>query len=146
LATAKNCITTLELCTEKIGALILIVKQFKIRKMKFIKSIVLAFTVLIATTNIAYSQTTTTTQTTDSLKTATIKVKGITCSMDLKMISTNIEKIKGVRSCKTGKQGTTTTFEVKFKPELVKEKEIFAAIENTGSCYNPDVKPYKIKQ
>lgn len=114
--------------------------------MKFIKSFVLAFTVLTATTNIAFSQTTTTNQTTDSLKTATIKVKGITCSMDLKMISANVEKLNGVSSCKSGKQGTTTTFEVKYNPSLVTEKEIFTAVESTGSCENPNEKPYKVKQ
>jgi len=106
----------------------------------------LAFTVLTATTNIAFSQTTTTNQTTDSLKTATIKVKGITCSMDLKMISANVEKLNGVSSCKSGKQGTTTTFEVKYNPSLVTEKEIFTAVESTGSCENPNEKPYKVKQ
>lgn len=114
--------------------------------MKFIKSFVLAFTVLTATTNIAFSQTTNTNQTTDSLKTATVKVKGITCSMDLKMISANVEKLNGVSSCKSGKQGTTTTFEVKYNPALVTEKEIFAAIETTGSCENPNERPYKVKQ
>lgn len=114
--------------------------------MKFIKSFVLAFTVLTATTNIAFSQTTNTNQTTDSLKTATVKVKGITCSMDLKMISANVEKLNGVSSCKSGKQGTTTTFEVKYNPALVTEKEVFAAIESTGSCENPNERPYKIKQ
>lgn len=106
----------------------------------------MAFTVLTATTNIAFSQTTNTNQTTDSLKTATVKVKGITCSMDLKMISANVEKLNGVSSCKSGKQGTTTTFEVKYSPALVTEKEIFAAIESTGSCENPNERPYKIKQ
>lgn len=106
----------------------------------------MAFTVLTATTNIAFSQTTTTNQTTDSLKTATIKVKGITCSMDLKMISANVEKLNGVSSCKSGKQGTTTTFEVKYNPALVNEKEIFTAVESTGSCENPDERPYKVKQ
>ena len=114
--------------------------------MKFIKSFVWAVIVLIATANSAFSHTTTSYQTTDSLKTATVKVKGITCSMDLKMISANVEKLKGVSSFKAGKQGTTTTFEVKYNPALVTEKEIFAAIENTGSCENPDARPYKIKQ
>lgn len=131
---------------EFLGATILIVKQLKSEKMKFIKSFVLAIIVLTATANSAFSQTTTTNQTTDSLKTATVKVKGITCSMDLKMISANLEKVKGVSSCKAGKQGTTTTFEVKYNPASVTEKEIFAAIENTGSCENPDERPYKIKQ
>jgi copper chaperone CopZ len=114
--------------------------------MKFIKSLVLACTVLTATTNIAFSQSTNTIQQTDSVKTATVKVKGITCSMDLKMISDNVEKLKGVSSCKAVKQGTTTTFEVKYNPALVSEKEIFAAIEETGSCENPEERPYKVKQ
>ncbi|MBK8243643.1 MAG: hypothetical protein IPK88_09470 [Saprospiraceae bacterium] len=112
--------------------------------MKFIKSFVLAFIVLTATTSIAFAQSTT--QKTDSTKTVTIKVKGISCSMDLKMISANVEKLKGVSSCKAGKMGTTSSFEVKFNPALVTEKEINTAIENTGSCENPDERPYKIKQ
>lgn len=114
--------------------------------MKFIKLFAWVIIVLTATANSSFSQTTTTNQTTDSLKTASVKVKGITCSMDLKMISANVEKVKGVSSCKAGKQGTTTTFEVKYNPALVTEKEIFAAIENTGSCENPAERPYKIKQ
>jgi copper chaperone CopZ len=114
--------------------------------MKFIISFVLAIIVLTATTNSGFAQTTTSNQTTDSLKTTTVKVKGITCSMDLKMISANVEKLKGVSSFKAGKQGTTTTFEVKYNPELITEKEIFTTIENTGSCENPDERPYKIKQ
>lgn len=114
--------------------------------MKFIKLFVLAIIVLTATTSVVFSQTINTNQATDSLKTATVKVKGVTCSMDFKMISANVEKVKGVSSCKAGKQGTPTTFEIKYNPALVTEKEIFAAIENTGSCENPDERPYKIKQ
>ncbi len=112
--------------------------------MKFIKSFVLAFIVLTATTSIAFAQSTT--QKNDTTKTVTLKVKGISCSMDLKMISANVEKLKGVSSCKAGKMGTTSSFEVKFNPALVTEKEIHIAIENTGSCENPDERPYKIKQ
>lgn len=112
--------------------------------MKFIKSFVLAFIVLIATTSIAFAQSTT--QKTDSTKTVTIKVKGISCSMDLKMIVANVEKLKGVSSCKSGKMGTTSSLEVKFNPALITEKEIHTAIENTSGCENPDERPYKIKQ
>lgn len=114
--------------------------------MKFIKSFALALIVMSATSNLAFSQSTDTVQVTDSTKVATVKVKGITCSMDLKMISANVEKLMGVSSCKTGKRGTTTTFEVKYNPALVTEKEIFAAIENTGSCEDPDERPYKVKR
>lgn len=105
----------------------------------------MAIIVLTATANSAFSQTTSN-QTTDSLKTVTVKVKGITCSMDLRMISAHVEKVNGVSSCQAGKQGTTSTFEVKYNPALVTKKDIFEAIENTGSCENPDERPYKIKQ
>lgn len=112
--------------------------------MKLIKSLVVALIVFTATTNIAFAQSTT--QKTDSPKTVTIKVQGINCSMDLKMIAANVEKLKGVTSCKSIKMGTTSSFAVIFNPELTTEKEINNAIENTGSCENPNEKPYKIKQ
>lgn len=105
-----------------------------------------AFITSTASLSNAFSQTTNVTQTTDSTKTTRIKVKGINCSMDLKTISANVEKLKGVNSCKTIKQGVTATFEVKFNPAMVSEKEIYAAIENTGGCENPDERPYKVKQ
>lgn len=66
--------------------------------------------------------------------------------MDLKMIAANVEKIAGVSSCTAGKQGTTTTFEVEYDALLVAEEDIYAAIQNTGSCENPDERPYKVKQ
>ncbi len=113
--------------------------------MKLIKLFVLAFSVLLATANLAFSQTTTN-QTIDSLKTVTIKVKGITCSSDLFMISTNVEKVKGVSRCEAKNQGATTTFEVKYNPMWVNKEEISEAIKNTSSCENPDEKPYTIKQ
>lgn len=112
--------------------------------MKFVKLLILTLVVVTAKKNIALSQTASAKQATDNLKVAAVKVKGISCSMDLKMISANVEKIKGVNSCKVVKQGTTTTFDVKYDPMLVKEKEIFATIENTGSCENPDEKTYKV--
>ncbi|RTY90601.1 heavy-metal-associated domain-containing protein [Flavobacterium sp. GT3R68] len=112
--------------------------------MKFIKSLVLAFIILIVTTSIVSAQEKT--QNTDNTKTITVKVKGINCSMDLKMISANVEKLKGVSSCKSGKMGTTSSFVVTFNPLLVTEKEINKAIENTGSCENPEEKSYKVKQ
>ena len=115
-------------------------------RMRLIKSLTAAFMFLAAATEPAQSQTTASAPTTDSLKTATVKVKGITCATDLKMISANVEKVKGVNSCKAGKQGPMTTFEVRYNPALATEKDIFASIENTGSCENPNDRPYRIKQ
>lgn len=78
-------------------------------------------------------------------KISQIKVKGITCASDVKTIASNIERMKGVISCKPGKQGTTTTFEVRFDNSVVTEKEIHATIENTAGCENPQDRPYKVK-
>ncbi len=85
-------------------------------------------------------------QVSETTKSIKAKVKGITCSTDLKMISANVEKLKGVNSCKDVKAGPTTTFEIAYNPALVTEEEIYAAIQNTGSCENPDERPYKVKQ
>ena len=101
---------------------------------------------MTASVNIAFSQNANTPQQTATTTTSTIKVKGITCSKDLTMISDNIEKLKGVNSCKVAKKGATSKFKVQFNPALVTEKEIHAAIEGTGSCENPNERPYKVKQ
>ena len=114
--------------------------------MKIIKLFFLAFTMMSASANLALSQTTNNSPRTDSIKSVTVRVKGITCSMDLKMITANVEKVNGVYSCTTIKQGTTTTFEIKYSPLVTTEKEIFATIENTASCENPEERPYKIKK
>jgi copper chaperone CopZ len=113
--------------------------------MKHIRSLAVAWLLLAATADPVQSQTTASDPKSDTLKTATIKVKGITCATDLKTISANVEKVRGVSSCKPGKQGPTTSFEVRFNPSRVTEKEIFATIENTGGCENPDERPYRIK-
>jgi copper chaperone CopZ len=116
--------------------------------MKFINSFVWTVIVWTATATIALSQTTTpeSDQNANGLATASIKVKGLTCATDVKTISANVEKVQGVSSCKAGKQGPTTTFEVRYNPAIATEKDIFAAIEDTGGCENPDDRPYKIKQ
>ena len=83
---------------------------------------------------------------TDTIKAATLKVKGITCATDVKTIAGNLEKLPGVQRCKADKPGATTSFELMYNPARVSEKEIIAAIENTGGCENPNERPYKVKQ
>lgn len=114
--------------------------------MEFARSLSLAFVLLIAPTSFAYTQTETISHPTDNTITTTVKVKGITCSTDLAMISTNVMNINGVNMCQAGKQGPTSTFEISFNSLLVTEEDIFSAIENTGSCENPEERPYKVKQ
>ena len=114
--------------------------------MKFLKSFILAFVAIIATTNIAYSQSADTDQTTENLKTLSVKVKGVGCATDCKTICSNVEKLEGVSSFTTVKKGATTTFEAKYDPALVTEEQINAAIENTGGCTKPESRPYKVKE
>jgi len=80
---------------------------------------------------------------TDSI--ITIKVKGVTCSNDLKTLADNVKELRGVRDCKPGKMGPTSVFKITYDPALVSTKEIYKAIENTGGCSDPNERPYKVK-
>lgn len=113
--------------------------------MKFIKLFVLACIISTASANTVFAQDTIQTKI-DSTKTITVKVKGISCSKDLKMISTNVEKLEGVNSCEASKMGPTSSFEVKYNPALVTKEEIYSAVENTGGCSNSEDRPYKVKK
>lgn len=77
--------------------------------------------------------------------TITIKVKGVTCSADLKTLAGNVKELKGVSECKPGKMGPTSVFKITYNPALVGTKEIYKAIENTGGCSDPNDRPYKVK-
>lgn len=77
--------------------------------------------------------------------TITIKVKGVTCSNDLKTLATNVMELKGVSNCTPGKAGPTSVFKITYNPALVGTKEIYKAIEETGGCSDPDDRPYKVK-
>jgi copper chaperone CopZ len=115
--------------------------------MKLYKIFVLALIITAFTTSNAFSETNETHSISkDSSSTLLVKVKGVGCSSDLKSISNNVEKLDGVSACITKKQGATTTFEVKYNPVLVAEKDIYAAIENTAGCQAPDDRPYKVKK
>lgn len=108
--------------------------------MKNIKSILLAFFIITVTSSISSAQTT------DNVKTISVKVKGINCEEDVKTISANIAKLNGVNSCTAGTPSATTSFQVKYNAAVVTEKDIYAAVENTGGCENPEEKPYKVKK
>lgn len=116
--------------------------------MNFNKNIILIIFALIglSTTTFSQSAETESISTTDSLKTTIVKVKGITCAMDLKTISGNVEKMQGVSSFVTKRQGATSVFELTYLPTAVSENEIFETIENTPGCEDPNDRPYKIKQ
>lgn len=114
--------------------------------MNMLRYCFLVFALWIGASTGAFAQTEAAPQTADSVVTQTVKVKGITCAMDLKMIAANVEKVAGVRSCEPGNAGATTSFVIMYDPALVTEKEIYLAIENTGGCEAPDERPYKVKE
>lgn len=111
--------------------------------MKPIKSLIMLGIVILCSINSTFAQTNISPA--DSNQIVTIKVKGVTCSGDLKTIAMNVEKLTGVTQCKTGKMGATSTFEVKYNPSKVSLKAIYTAIENTQGCENPNDRPYKVK-
>ena len=113
--------------------------------MSFLKIITLAVLFCIAFIYNSTAQTTSPAAS-DTSKTIQLKVKGITCSADLKTIAANVEKLKGVYVCKAGKMGPTSGFNIQFNPVLVSEKEITAAIEATSGCEDPADRPYKVKK
>lgn len=107
---------------------------------------VLAFTWMTAKADTPARPSGTTLQTADSLTTVSMKVRGITCATDVKMIAASVERLPGVSSCRPGKQGASSTFIITYNPYRVSENELAAAIENTGSCENPEERPYKVKR
>ena len=123
------------------------VKLDKFKMMKYLNLFVVAIALVLVSTTATFAQTETVKiEVADTAKTIQTKVKGITCSTDLKMISANVEKLEGVSTCKAVKNGPTTTFEIVYDPALIEEKDIYAAIQNTGSCENPNERPYTVKQ
>jgi len=114
--------------------------------MKFLKSFLIVSGIIFATVNIAQAQTIVGSSITESNTVSTsIKVNGVGCSSDIKSISKNIEAIQGVSSCELGKKGATSVFEVSFDPAIASLEDIYAAIEGTPGCKNPNDRPYKVK-
>ena len=73
-----------------------------------------------------------------------LKVKGASCKTDLGMIVTNVKKLTGVKSCVIAKRGFTSTLEIEYHSDQVDFKTIKAAIENTGTCEDPNARQYKV--
>ena len=77
--------------------------------------------------------------------TLTVKVKGVGCATDIKMIQDNVKKLDGVSNCTVLKKGATTSFEVIYLAGKVDTEKIHAAIEDTPGCEDPKDRPYKVK-
>lgn len=107
------------------------------------KKILIAAFVLIGISSKSFAQSVNAQM--DSVKTISVKVKGVTCNNDLKTLSSNVKELKGVAACKPGKAGPTSVFKITYNPALVSTTEIYKAIENTAGCGDPSDRPYKVK-
>ena len=112
--------------------------------MKILKLLMLSIFVLAASSNFIFAQSETAKKAVEA-KTIIVKVKNVTCPVDLKMICDNVEKLEGVSACKVAKKGATTKLKVTMT-DAVKKEAIYAAIEGTGTCEDPNDRRYKVKK
>lgn len=107
--------------------------------MKTIISIIIVFATLGLTNTVKA-------QANDTLKIATIKIKGISCSMDLPIIKKKLVNEDGIDDITYSEvKSDAVIFTVKYHTSIITEKQIRTAIENAPACDNPNEKPYKVK-
>ncbi len=85
-----------------------------------------------------------TAQQTELTKTV-LKVKGATCKNDLGMIVANVQKTEGVQTCEVLKHGAVTTLEVAYDAKATDAEKIMSAVQNTGTCEDPNERRYSVK-
>ena len=112
------------------------------------KNIFVLLAFLCCSITFANAQSTTvvekTAQQTELTKTV-LKVKGATCKNDLGMIVANVQKTEGVQTCEVLKHGAVTTLEVAYDAKATDEEKIMSAVQNTGTCEDPNARRYSVK-
>ena len=108
--------------------------------MKYFLSFGIFLSILIS------SQSVTGQSTSDSLKTASIKVSGITCNGDMPIIKKKLINLEGTESVTfTEAKNGVVTFTVEYHTSVITEERILKEIEAAPSCDNPNSFPYKTK-
>ena len=108
--------------------------------MKRIISIIIALVAITIGTT-AFGQ-----STTDTLKSATIKVSGISCNGDMPLIKKKLINQEGIDEVNfTEAKDGAVTFSVKYHSSMTTEKKIRVVIEAVPSCDNPNLYPFKTK-
>ena len=113
--------------------------------MNYIKSFFIILIVIISSSVASHAQTAAENNTKEAPVTSIIKVKGVTCSADVKTLAKTVEALTGVVKCKPLKKGAVSTFEVTFHACDITKEEIHKAFEDTPGCKNPNDRPYKVK-
>lgn len=84
---------------------------------------------------------------TDTLKTATITVKGITCNGDMPVIKKKLLNQEGIDEAEYSEaKSGAVVFTVKYHSAVTGEEAIRKTIEAAPSCDRPKEFPYKVKQ
>lgn len=82
----------------------------------------------------------------DTLKTATLKVTGITCQGDMPVIKKKLINQDGIDEVTyTEAKGGLSTFTVSYHTSVISEHQVLAIIESSPCCDNPNEFPYKAK-
>lgn len=86
-------------------------------------------------------------QTPDSLKVATIKVRNLHCNNDMPTIKKQLLNQEGIEEVSfTPIDGDQSTFTISYHSSASSQPQIEQAIEATPGCDDPSSKPYKVKK
>lgn len=86
-------------------------------------------------------------QTSDSLKTVTIKVANLHCNNDMPTIKRRLQNQDGVEEISfTEIDGDKSTFTISYHSSTTNQDKIEKAIESTPGCDDADSRPYKVKK
>ncbi len=113
--------------------------------MKLFKSIIYTVALVALGIQVTYSQNSKQLPQIEEVSIIQVKVKGVGCSKDVKNICAKVEELEGVSLCKVAKKGAVTRFEVYHLDSKVDDDIIYAAIEDTPCCKDPNNRPFKVK-
>jgi copper chaperone CopZ len=82
----------------------------------------------------------------DTLKTAEIKVRGITCNDDMPLIKKKLINNEGIDEVTFSEaKAGTVVFKISYHTSFINDKKICEIIEAAPSCDDPQIFPYKAK-
>ena len=85
-------------------------------------------------------------QSTDTLKSMTLKIGNLTCDGDMPTIQKNLLNQDGIDEVMfTSRKKEASTFTVLFHSAATDADNIKLAVENTPGCDDPDEKPYRVQ-
>lgn len=113
--------------------------------MKLIKLFILTFTLVTVNANVAWAEPKAVTQATENIKTMIVKLKDTGSKKNLTRIVAVVEKLKGVASCETSREGVITILKIKYNPLLIKKSEINATIEGIKGYESQKKNDFKVK-